>query len=286
MLCSADSLYLQNIAVALAANITGSNITRVENNIHPDVFLYGKNGKIDATATAEIIADLNVAPYEADKKVYCLFGIENMNDTSQNKILKSLEEPPKNVVFILTCSNTKNVLSTVLSRVKSVNIDSINNDDILQLLKQSGAKPDAAEVAVSCAGGNSTLASKLTNATFLQMYNNVLSMFDNVKSSRDCLEYVSLFENKNIDKAEFLDTCILLLRDISMLLAGNRELVVNKHHLGALDHISQQFTLSATTSIITECLHLKEDLYYNANVTSVVDQFLLKLAQEKVKCKK
>ena len=99
-------------------------------------------------------------------------------------------------------------------------------------------------------------------------------------------EYVSLFENKNIDKAEFLDTCILLLRDISMLLVGNRELVVNKHHLGALDQISQQFTLSATTSIITECLHLKEDLYYNANVTSVLDQFLLKLAQEKVKCKK
>ena len=286
MLCSADSLFTQNMAFALASNITNSAIARVESNIHPDVFIYGKNGKIDASQTAEIIADLNVAPYEADKKVYCLLGIENMNDTSQNKILKSLEEPPKNVIFILTCSNTKNVLSTVLSRVKMVNIDPISNNDILELLKQDGTKLDFAEVAVSCAGGNSTLANKLTTSTFLQMYNNILLMLDNVKTSKNCLEYVSLFENKNIDKTEFLDTCILLLRDISMILAGNRELVVNRHHLGALDQISNQFTLEATSNIITECLRLKEDLYYNTNTVVVLDNFLLKLAQEKVKCKK
>lgn len=286
MLCSNDSLFIQNIAFSLAAHITSSTINRVESNIHPDVFIYGKNGKIDANATAEIISDLNVAPYEADKKVYCLLNIENMNDTSQNKILKSLEEPPKNVVFILTCSNTKSVLSTVLSRVKVVNIDAIAENDILELLKQSGAKADAAEIAVSCAGGNSTLANKLTSSTFLQMYNNIITMLTNVKSSKDCLEYVSLFDNKNIDKGEFLDTCILLLRDISMLIAGNRTLVVNRHHLGILDQIANQFTLKAVANIITQCLRLKEDLYYNTNTTAVLDKFMLKLAQEKVKCKK
>lgn len=286
MLCSADFLLAQNIAFALAAHLTGATIARVENNVHPDVFIYGKNGKIDASQTAEIIADLNVAPYEADKKVYCLLCIENMNETSQNKILKSLEEPPKNVVFILTCANTKNVLSTVLSRVKTVVLDALDNKDITNLLLESGAKADSVEVAVSCAGGNSTLASKLTNATFVQMYNNIITMLENVKSSRDCLYYASLFDNKNIDKNEFLDTCILLLRDISMLLSGNRELVVNRHHLGALDQIASQFSLDATSSIITECLRLKEDLYYNTNVTVVLDRFMLKLAQEKVKCKK
>lgn len=286
LLCSADSLFIQNIAYSLAAKITHASLERVKNNIHPDVFIYGANGKIDVNQTNEIIADLNVSPYEADKKVYCLLNVENMNEQSQNKILKSLEEPPKNVVFILTCSNTKNLLSTVLSRVKTINIDNIDDESIAELLKEEKVDSQTIEVAVGCAGGNSTLAKKLTNSTFVQMYNNILDMLANVKSSRNCLQYVALFENKNVDKNEFLDTCILLLRDISMLLADKREMVVNRHHLGALSQIAEQFTLSATASLIEECIKLKENLVYNANVVAVLDSFMLKLAQEKVKCKK
>lgn len=286
MLCSADSLFIQNIAYSLASRFTHSSLDRVKNNIHPDVFIYGANGKIDVNQTNEIISDLNVSPYEADKKVYCLLNIENMNEQSQNKILKSLEEPPKNVVFILTCSNSKNVLSTVLSRVKSINVDNISNKDIEQLLIEDGQNSQSVEVAVGCANGNSTLAKKLTNNTFVQMYNNIIDMLVNVKSSRNCLQYVSLFENKNIDKNEFLDTCILLLRDVSMLICGNRELVVNRHHLGALSQIAEQFELDSVVKLIDECLKLKENLFYNANVVAVLDEFMLKLAQEKVKCKK
>ena len=111
-------------------------------------------------------------------------------------------------------------------------------------------------------------------------------MLENLKSSRDCLKFAHIFEAKTIDKNEFLDVCVLLLRDISMILSGNNSLVVNKHHEGALNRISQQFSLQATTNIISECLRLKEDLYYNTNTTAVLDQFLLRLSQEKVKCKK
>lgn len=286
MLCSADSLFIQNIAFSLASHLTHSNLDRVKNNIHPDVFIYGANGKIDVTQTNEIISDLCVTPYEADKKVYCLLNVENMNEQSQNKILKSLEEPPANVVFILTCSNTKNMLSTVLSRVKAINIDNIDDNSIAKLLEEENVDSQAIEVAVGCAGGNSTLAKKLTNATFLQMYNNILDMLANVKSSKNCLQYVSLFENKNVDKNEFLDTCILLLRDVSMLLADRREMVVNRHHLGALSQIAEQLSLGSVANLISECLKLKENMFYNANVVAVLDGFMLKLAQEKVKCKK
>lgn len=286
LLCSADGLFLQSIAFSLATYLTNSSFSRVENNIHPDVFIYGKNGKIDAGQTAEIISDLNVSPYEADKKVYCLLEIENMNESSQNKILKSLEEPPKNVVFILTCTNTKNVLQTVLSRVKMLQIDAIENEDITKALLADKKNSDEVEIAVSCAGGNSTYAYKLTNSTFSQMYNNVLSMLTNLQSSRDCLKYIEIFDNKNIDKNEFLDTCVLLLRDVSMLLSNKRALVINKHHLGALSQIAQQLDLAAASNLISECLRLKENLFYNTNASVVLDQFMLKLAQEKVRCKK
>ena len=286
MLCSADLNFANAIAHQAAAFITKSSLERINKNIHPDVFVYGINGKIDVAAVNEILADISVSPYEADKKVYCLLSVESMNDTSQNKILKSLEEPPKNVIFVLTCANTKNVLSTILSRVKTLNIDSLKPDEILSLLRQNGVSQDAANIAVACSNQNSTLAEKLTAQSFLKMYESIFDMLENLKSSRDCLKFAHIFEAKTIDKNEFLDVCVLLLRDISMILSGNNSLVVNKHHEGALNRISQQFSLQATTNIISECLRLKEDLYYNTNTTAVLDQFLLRLAQEKVKCKK
>ena len=286
LLVSADNLFVENIAYMLASNLTNSNINRVINNIHPDIFVYGKNGKIDVGQVNDIISNISVAPYEADYKVYCLLNIESMNEQSQNKILKSLEEPPKNVIFILTCCNTKNILNTVLSRVKLLQIDTIDNQGILELISQKGISNDVAQVAVSCANGNSTLASKLTTNSFVQMYNNILDMFNNIKSSRDCLKYVSLFDNKNVDKNEFIDVCILLLRDVSMILSKADNLVVNKHHFNYLTQIAQQFSLGALTNIISECVNAKEDLYFNTNSTAVLDKLILVIAQEKVKCKK
>lgn len=286
LLASEDSLFTENMAYLLAASITGAKHERIEKNVHPDVFVYGKNGKIDVSQVTELVADINVAPYEADKKIYVLLNIENMNDTSQNKILKSLEEPPKNVIFILTCANIKNILSTVLSRVKQMKIDPIANQDIVNLLTENGAKSDMVEVAVSAAGGNSTLAQKLTTQNFLQMYNNIIEMLNNISGSKDCLKYITMFENKNIDKTELIDTLMLLVRDIALIIAESNDLVINKHHINVLTTIAKQFNLQATSNIISECLRLKEDLYYNTNNTVVLDRLILKLAQEKAKCRK
>lgn len=286
MLTSADTNFTFNMAYMLCAVIAGTTIDKVTKNIHPDIFVFGKDGKIDVNQVNEIIETISVAPYSADKKVYCLLNIEAANETSQNKLLKSLEEPPKNVVFILTCKNTKNILSTVLSRVKIVNIDPLSSNDILNLLTSSGTSVAEAQIAVNCCNGNSTLAQKLTNANFVKMYNNILDMLANLNSSRDCLKYATIFENKNVDKNEFLDTTVLLVRDIALILCGNTNLVVNKQQIDLLTKISNSYTLNATSNIISECLLLKEDLYYNTNSTAVLDKFLFTLAQEKVKCKK
>lgn len=286
LLKTADTLFSEFICFSIASKLTASTIGRISKKIHPDVFIYGENGKIDVSQVNEIISNINVTPYEANKKVYILLDIQNMNETSQNKILKSIEEPPKDVIFIMTCSNTKTLLSTILSRVKLLEIDSINNDDITELLIKEGSKPNEAQVAVSCSGGNSTLAQKLTTKEFTLLYSNVLSMLANLNSSRICLEFAQKFDNKNIDKAEIIDITILLVRDISMILSGNDNLVTNKHIIADLKQIASGFNLAATSKIIQECLLLKEDLYYNTNTTAVLDKFLFKIAEEKSKCKK
>ena len=76
MLCSNDSLFIQNIAFSLAAHITSSTINRVESNIHPDVFIYGKNGKDKLT---------HAGIYGVDTSIKT---IENLLDIDINYYLK------------------------------------------------------------------------------------------------------------------------------------------------------------------------------------------------------
>lgn len=69
-------------------------------------------------AVRAVRAGAYVRPNEAPRKVYRLLGVQNMSEISQNALLKILEEPPDNVLFILTAVSAAALLPTVRSRVQ------------------------------------------------------------------------------------------------------------------------------------------------------------------------
>lgn len=89
---------------------------------HPDIFTTdGKKGKsntFSVDAIREIRDDAFIIPNESDKKIYVLKNGQNMNEQSQNAILKILEEPPSYVFFIIVTTSKSTMLETVLSRVQ------------------------------------------------------------------------------------------------------------------------------------------------------------------------
>lgn len=280
---SADQDYLKQFCFCVAAKIVNSNLNSIQKNIHPDVFI---SEKLDADGVNSLAESLYISPYQSDKKVYVLLNAENINEVSQNKLLKSLEEPPKNVVFLLACNSTNKILSTVKSRTKLIELDNLSNDQILDILVSNGSDKNLAQIAVCNCGGNSTLAKKFTSDNFLNLYNICLDMLENVKSSRDCLLFVNLLDNKTIDKSELLDLVMILMRDCLVIISGNPNLVQNSHQLDRLKLISSSFTPLAASNIISICLKLKEDLFFNANGVQVIDKLVMHIAEEKFKCKK
>ena len=78
---------------------------------------------------------------------------------------------------------------------------------------------------------------------------------------------------------------MLITRDVCMAKIGKEELVNNKHKIDELKLIGQQFSLEALYKIIEFCLMVKEDLMFNTNISAVIDEFLLKVVEVKVKCK-
>lgn len=95
-----------------------SGCQKAISHTHPDITVL--DGSVPSALNVEAIRNLKtsafIIPNEAPKKVYILANCDRMNPTAQNAFLKILEEPPKSVVFILTCITASSLLLTVRSR--------------------------------------------------------------------------------------------------------------------------------------------------------------------------
>lgn len=93
-----------------------------------------KQGGIYADESSEILRKLNLKTFESDFKIMIIWLPEKMNISCANKLLKILEEPPHNTVFILVSDNNENILTTIRSRtqpVKILGIDDVPLKDFL-----------------------------------------------------------------------------------------------------------------------------------------------------------
>ncbi len=93
-----------------------------------------------------------------------------MNDEAQNALLKSLEEPPEGVVFILITDKPDNLLSTILSRCQKIKFNPLSNSHLIKILTEyfDINRKDAELVAVF-SDGSADKAVELLNAEFSEM---------------------------------------------------------------------------------------------------------------------
>jgi DNA polymerase-3 subunit delta' len=92
----------------------------------------GRKPIIGTEESNEIIKKLSLKSYEGGFKVMIIWMAEEMNPTCANKLLKILEEPPKDTLFILLSESQDLMLQTILSRTQIVKIPRIQLDDLSQ----------------------------------------------------------------------------------------------------------------------------------------------------------
>ena len=102
---------------------------------HPDVF------EIDAASNTgvdnvreEIISRASYAPVRGKGKVYIIDEVHMLTSAAFNALLKTLEEPPSHVTFIMCTTDPQKILATILSRVQRFDFRSIAADDMAEHL--------------------------------------------------------------------------------------------------------------------------------------------------------
>ena len=110
------------------------------------------DGKLTADAAAAIIEDAALKPLEYAQKLYVISDFQTASPIFQNKLLKVLEEPPVGVHFLLGTTSLAPVLDTVKSRVKLLEVPLFTPEQIFGALERSGSNELNRSVAEACGG--------------------------------------------------------------------------------------------------------------------------------------
>jgi DNA polymerase-3 subunit delta' len=149
------------LACALVCDDGGCGVcsacTRVKRGAHPDVRVFEPTGAASYLVEQmrdEIVPDVWLAPAEARAKVYVIERADALGESAANAFLKTLEEPPSTVTFVLLAEDFDAVLPTIVSRCQVVHFVTIPPSRAVALLaERTGAGVEEAGAALAASAG-------------------------------------------------------------------------------------------------------------------------------------
>lgn len=201
-------------------------------------------GLIYARESEEIIRKLNLKVYEAPYKVMIVWLPEKMHESCANKLLKMVEEPPPNTIFLLVSEDRENVLQTIWSRCQPLHIRAIEQEEMVIAIRQT-FQLDQAE-AVSYA--------RIANGSFTRA-------IEQITSSGEREYHFDLF--KAMMRAS-VSRNIKAIREVSATLAGIGRERQKSFLLYALQLFREYFVSN---------LRLPEIVYLNSNERQFGEKF-------------
>lgn len=261
-----------------------NNCNKIEHGNMVDLKIFPKDKKgLVVEDINEIVADSIQRPMDSEYKIYILNNFDKATIQSQNKILKTLEEPPRNVIFLLTCCNSNNVLQTIKSRVKIISENLISLEIMENYLKDLKVK-DYLSVA-SISGGSVSTAMKLASGgDSRKILDLAIDTLLSLRSSSDILKYSTQILSLKKDFVFFVDTMIALLRDI--IIVDSTSNINFKNEIIKVTEISKCISSEGVYKLLGKFCEIYNKLEFNCNLTGVIEQMLLDILEVKFLCQK
>ncbi|MEX2585344.1 MAG: RuvB-like domain-containing protein [Balneolaceae bacterium] len=158
-------------------------------------------------------------PNEGDYTVVILIGVETMGNEAANAFLKLLEEPPPNLVFLLTTTGREKLLPTLLSRCQQIRFNPLSDQEITDaLIRYDGRDPAQAEWLARVASGNYTMARNFDPEALEQGRRELISFLRRayIQDASNLIPVIRQWHNKlnTENQIGLCNTLELLLRDL------------------------------------------------------------------------
>ena len=257
---------------------------RIENLQHSDIEVINrKNENIKIDEVRELIYDAIESAYSSPKKIFILCGIENLRKESSNALLKILEEPPKDVYFILL-ARSLNIISTIKSRTIKFHLEGASNEELgvskeiyyffdgnennIKRYKENGIPLEEYE------DGINSYEDALSNIKAMKEYTkNEMENNENSSSDDGFLEVIINY-NRSIEyivkKIRFfnIEEVYMLVNEIETEFKQERELLGDL--LGKIIIAAKR---TANGENLKKMINMKNSLRSNVNVRSILFNF-------------
>jgi len=163
----AKTAFARELAVALVSACGGcgacAECERARRGIHPDLHVVEREGDlIRFEQVGPVIADLGLKPFSGSRRVWIIPEVEYLHPAAANKLLKSVEEPPDYVYFLLVTDRLERVLPTIVSRCQLVEFRPLSDAVVAAYLREShGLDGVAADALARLSGGAVERAARL-----------------------------------------------------------------------------------------------------------------------------
>lgn len=183
-----------------------------------------KQGSISKDESRQLIRLISLKAFEGAFKIIIIWLPELMHPAAANALLKSLEEPPPNTIFLLVTESLEKLLATIVSRTQVVQVRPFTDEEVAQWLLANGINDETAAYQLAqLAEGNLQAARQLSQeagSDYFAFFTNWLRLcyqhrFDKVVEASDDFQKLGRENQKN-----FLQYALTLFRKVLLYGVG------------------------------------------------------------------
>ena len=227
----------------------------------------------------------NLPPFEGAFRVYIIDEAENLSPDAANRLLKTLEEPPQKVIFILLTGNIRLIPATIVSRCQRLNLGKMKTAAIEDVLRERGQIDNEkarllSRLSHGCPGWALTVS---TNPAILETRQEAFSKMQAWTAAGYCERFAAVsqlalqFNKKRESVYELLETWAGWWRDILLVKTGCNSDIVSLDYLSALSEMAGTLTLGEIVSALKSLTQAVQQLRLNANPRLVLEALMLNL---------
>lgn len=244
---------------------TCPSCVKITGGIHPDIHMVAPGGdSIKIEDIRELLGQSQLRPFEAKVKVFIIQDVERLTLEASNALLKTLEEPSKNTLIILTTSLIDRVLPTIKSRCQIFQIFPLSNEELKKRFLADKFSESEAHFFAYFSEGCPGRISNGEHKDILKRRNDAIDQF--IFSANE-EPYLKTILSDRAQTAEMLHFLFCWFKDLMTLrLDLPKSRIINADRMSDLEHFKNRYDFEELEVILEKIVQTRKALEENFNV--------------------